>query len=299
MMGVNTALEGYLAKLPLGPSGLPAGWRMWKDGQGRVQGQFFHCSLTSVFQGVHAIVSRDGSWYDAGIVAYEARVRTYAEGVEALNPWKMFALAADNDTLVSLDRLCRMVHTVNYHQQGESLPPLYLNVHGRLLAAVADDHGRAFRRAVEALQLAPEQFVIQLPVSANENLALLSHVVENYRRNGFRVAANAADGVQAGALLAQVRPDLLKLDMQHSWVPRILAGLQDVATQADIALVAERVRRPESLVQIWQAGIGLAQGNLLDAPAFALDPETQRSFEAPQGTGTAAPLPVRQQPQRC
>lgn len=209
----TTALAQFLGTLPSAPT---PDRQLWRDASGRVQGQFFHSSLTSLFEPVWQLAA-DGTLALAG---HEALMRTWTrDGDLGLNPWKLFSLASDDSTLVELDRLCRLVHTLNYFARTDARR-LVVNVHGRLLAAVAADHGKAFHRAVVALGLSPEQFVIQVPSTANDDLGLLLFVVDNYRRNGFAVAVQASDPAEAGALLVHAKPAYLKLDARRDWVTR-------------------------------------------------------------------------------
>lgn len=84
--------------------------------------------------------------------------------------------------------------------------------HGRLLAAVADDHGAAFRRVIDALGLPAERIVIETPVVASRQADLLSFVLRNYRQNGFRVAVNVDSMEQWRRLRGVVRADFVKID---------------------------------------------------------------------------------------
>lgn len=247
------ALDRYLETLPRGPV---AGRELWRDASGQVQGQYFNCSLTSVFEPLVTLADR-------GVVAHEGAIHTYAEDGVGLAAWKLFAMAADDASLVSLDRLSRLVHAINYF----AVPPerdgghkLVLNVHNRLLAAVADDHGAAFRRALQSLGLPLERFVIQVPASANDDLPLLLHVVGNYRRNGFAVSLQASDPAEAGALMAHALPDWLKLDMRRTWTDRQLSGLRASAANAGVTLIGRRLQDTLSVERLQAAGIALGQG---------------------------------------
>ncbi len=174
-------------------------------------------------------------------------------------------MAADDATLVSLDRLSRLVHAINYFA-ADGAHRLVLNVHNRLLAAVADDHGSAFRRALQSLGLPLERFVIQVPASANDDLPLLLHVVGNYRRNGFAVSLQASDPAEAGALMAHALPDWLKLDMRRIWTDRQLAGLCASAANAGVTLIGRRLQDAQSVERLQAAGIGLGQGAFAGGP---------------------------------
>ncbi|AQW28753.1 EAL domain-containing protein [Ralstonia syzygii subsp. celebesensis] len=250
----TTALAQFLGTLPSAPT---PERQLWRDAGGRVQGQFFHCALTSLFEPVWRL-GEDGALIPDG---HEALMRTWTRDGEAgLNPWKMFSFASDDTTLVELDRLCRLVHTLNYFVRTDARR-LVVNVHGRLLAAVAADHGKAFQRAVTALGLSPEQFVIQVPSTANDDLGLLLFVADNYRRNGFAVAVQASD--PAEALMVHVRPAFLKLDARRGWQTRHVAALADSARELGVTLALRRCERPDDLDLARAAGIRYVQGSVL------------------------------------
>lgn len=252
------ALTHYLEGLPRRPD---RDRQLWRDERGQVQGQFHNCSLTSAFEPLITLSSRD-------VVAHEGTLRTYAGGGVGLAAWKLFAMAADDAALVSLDRLSRLVHAINYFA-ADGDRKLVLNVHNRLLAAVADDHGSAFRHALQSLGLPLERFVIQVPASANDDLPLLLHVVGNYRRNGFAVSLQASDPAEAGALMAHALPDWLKLDMRRNWTDRQLAGLQASADSAGVVLIGRRLENAENAERLQAAGIVLGQGRFTGAAVSA------------------------------
>lgn len=297
----TTALAQYLGTLPNAPT---PDRQLWRDASGRVQGQFFHCPLTSLFETVWQL-GADGSLARAG---HEALMRTWTrDGDLGLNPWKLFSLASDDSTLVELDRLCRLMHTLNYFVRTDATR-LVLNVHGRLLAAVAADHGKAFQRAVTALGLSPEQFVIQVPSTANDDLGLLLFVVDNYRRNGFAVAVQASDPAEAGALLMHAKPAYLKLDARRNWVTRHVVALAESARELGVTLALRRCERQSDLELARAAGITYVQGSVLPGAEPETEPEpvatpaplVMAPIRPPVGTPMAqAPLAQQQQQQRA
>ena len=271
--GAASALQRYLESLPRQPL---ADRQLWRDARGQVQGQFFNCSLTSAFEPLVTLADRQ-------VVAHEGAIHTYAEDGFGLAAWKLFAMAADDHTLVSLDRLSRLLHAINYFA-ADGGHKLVLNVHNRLLAAVADDHGAAFRRALQSLGLPLERFVIQVPASAHDDLGLLLHVVGNYRRNGFAVSLQASDPAEAGALMAHALPDWLKLDMRRTWTDRQLSGLRASAASAGVTLIGRRLQDAESIERLQAAGIGLGQGafagGLVNAAALRAADRSAAAFHA-------------------
>ncbi|KMW48394.1 EAL domain-containing protein [Ralstonia insidiosa] len=288
----TTALAQFLGTLPSAPT---PDRQLWRDASGRVQGQFFHSSLTSLFEPVWQLAA-DGTLALAG---HEALMRTWTrDGDLGLNPWKLFSLASDDSTLVELDRLCRLVHTLNYFARTDARR-LVVNVHGRLLAAVAADHGKAFHRAVVALGLSPEQFVIQVPSTANDDLGLLLFVVDNYRRNGFAVAVQASDPAEAGALLVHAKPAYLKLDARRDWVTRHVVSLAESARELGITLTLRRCERPSDLELARAAGITHVQGSVL--PGAEPEPEPVAAPE-PLVLASSTRAPMAQAPlvqQQC
>ena len=118
-------------------------------------------------------------------------VRLFHEG---LSLWRLLDHAASDDESVELDRLCRMLHAINFFRQNEAeQADLYLNVHDRLLSAVSSNHGHAFQRILDALGLPIERIVLQLPTVTTNQSWLLNYVADNYRRNGFRARRRGTD----------------------------------------------------------------------------------------------------------
>jgi hypothetical protein len=243
------AFERYLATLP---AQAVEGRQLWcSAATGQVQGQFFQCSLTSVFAPIVSLATGE-------VVAHEGRIRTYADGGAGLSAWKLFSMAADDESLIALDRLCRLVHAVNYAQQVEPVR-LVLNIHGRLLAAVADDHGAAFRRVLDALELPICNVIIQVPAAANDDLQLLLQVVTNYRRNGFAIALQAEDLAQAGVLLAHGKPHWLGLDMRRRWAPNQLDALRITADEQGATLIGRQIGGGNHVRLLQRCGIAIGQ----------------------------------------
>jgi hypothetical protein len=161
---------------------------------GGALGNWYGCALSSVFQ---PIVDPD----EGRIVGHEAFLRCYAAGQCDISPWLLFSGNAEDARLVALDRLCRTLHALNYRSaSGDGL--LFLNVHGRLLAAVSDDHGRFFRQVLGVIGLPRERVVIETPLAAGDQPDMLAFVLRNYRANGFQVAVNVSSAAQWQALSA-------------------------------------------------------------------------------------------------
>jgi EAL domain-containing protein (putative c-di-GMP-specific phosphodiesterase class I) len=246
------------------------------DTQGRAQGRFFNCTMTSAFQPVREL-------QHGAAVAHEGLARSAGGGGAGLSLWKLLDSAASDDESVELDRLCRMLHAINFFRQEEAAgaggTDLYLNVHSRLLSAVSSNHGHAFRRILDALELPLARIVLLLPAVTAQQGWLINYVADNYRRNGFRFAVQASGAHDGAALLDRVRPDVLRLDARAVGgsidADAATVALLDQARQAGVRTEFRHLDTAAALHALHRiadaAGAPLlAQGALLDAPQAVL-----------------------------
>lgn len=240
--------------LPFDLPPLPPGLGISALPDGTVVGRFLHTDLSSVFQPLI-----DGA--SGACAGHEAFVRVHGQGELNTTPWNLFSLVANDESLVALDRLCRFVHTLNFLQAAGTPGRLFLNVHGRLLAAVREDHGHTFRDAIDKFALDPARIVIETPASANPERALLALVLSNYRLNGFAVAANTPGIADLESLLRMVRPDFVKIDARQTPTPEIMqravvlardSGTRPIFTRVESGAQRDFLRTlPDVLLQGW------------------------------------------------
>ncbi|SFU64596.1 EAL domain-containing protein [Pseudoduganella namucuonensis] len=252
------------------------------DPQGRALGRFFNCTMTSAFQPVREL-------HRGEVVAYEGLARSVSSADEGLSLWKLLDHAASDDESVELDRLCRMLHAINFFRQEDSGDAdLYLNVHDRLLSAVSSNHGYAFQRILDALGLPIARIVLLLPPVTAQQGWLLNYVADNYRRNGFRFAVSAGSAREGLNLLERVRPDVVRLDARYLQDEEGIVALLAQSARQNAGVVFKRLETRESLQALQRIGEAagaplLAQGYLLDAPRTLL-----RDAIREQGLGAAA-----------
>ncbi|HWW08438.1 EAL domain-containing protein [Collimonas sp.] len=272
------ALEQYLARLngakgDTTPDQTRSDCRVWLDGEGRAQGRYFNTTLTSVFQPLRRIEVGAGK---GAIIGHEGFAHSYSANDNGLYLWKLLDHAASDDESIELDRLCRMLHSINFYRQAEALAgDLYLSVHARLLAAVDSNHGMAFRRILNLLGLPHDRIVLQLPTITENQGWLLNYVLDNYRRNHFRLAVNADDVAQAANLLERVRPDVIKIDARGVTHDEQTARLLEDCAKREIQVIFKRLEKARDLEVLQQlARIAAsplhAQGFLWDLPQAAL-----------------------------
>jgi EAL domain-containing protein (putative c-di-GMP-specific phosphodiesterase class I) len=242
---------------------------LWLDASGRAHGRFFNCTMTSVFQPVRILDS-------GSLAACEGLARGISAEDEGLSLWRLLEHAASDDESVELDRLCRMLHAINFFRQPESAETdLHLNVHGRLLSAVSSNHGFAFRRILEALELPLGRIVLQLPATVPQQTWLLNYVADNYRRNGFRFAVTVASAEEGLALVDRVRPAIVRVDARLARDWEALARLIDAVGDAGGRVLFHHAERPEALTGLHGIAelasyMPLVQGHALDLPRAVL-----------------------------
>ncbi len=257
----GSSLEEFLRRLPAAPG---TDRSLWIDARGRVSGRYYGSSLSSTFEPVvDAAHGRP--------VAFEALVRSYDPAGQGLSPWRLFELAASDEQLIGLDRLCRTVHAINFFANDPGGQDLHLNVHGRLLSAVPDDHGSAFRRVLASLGIATERIVIELPPAVAGNDTLLAFLVANYRSNGFRVAVALSSSDHLVALVRRVRPDLVKVPLgkvleQGLDVHDLARQARETGTRMVVTEVEDKRLLPEVLAPDTLLAQGLAWGRSRPVP---------------------------------
>lgn len=234
---------------------------------GRVVGRFLRCEIDSAFQPIAQLGDAAPRF-----TAFHALARVHADSGAELSPWNLFSRAATDDELVLLDRRCRVVHTLNFFSTAAPDAELLLNVHPRLLSAVATDHGHAFRRVLDSLEIPAARVVIVLPALPADHLDLISHVLASYRLHGFRVAVTLTAPALLDALFARLRADLVRVDahlLARSGWQAAIAAARNAGSEVLATRVEDEAQR--RLAQV--AGATHWQGWLLARPATVLPVE--------------------------
>lgn len=269
-------LNEYIERLPRGPS--PES-RIWLDAQGCVQGRYFDRTLTSVFQPLRLLST-------STIVGYDTFTQSSSVDDPHASVWELQDGAASNAHCVELDRLCRLLHAINFwRQSGTDEVDLYMRVHERLLAAVAGDHGVVFRRMLAGLGLPIGRIVLQLPPVGTAPTWLPNQVAANYRRNGFRVALTATSVDEGLRLLQTIHPDAIKLNVHAVMGAADIEPLASACKIGHTKLVFERVESELEASRIYRMR-GLwdfvyAQGGALGLPSTTIESDSLVASPAP------------------
>jgi EAL domain-containing protein (putative c-di-GMP-specific phosphodiesterase class I) len=255
----ESLIRGYLDRLPASRKGGSSLHRLAAD---RAAGAFYGAELVSVFQPVYTDRRE--------LAGHAGYIRSHAHGAAELSPWQVFALAANDDDLVRLDRLCRTLHALNYFDHAHADWRLHLPVELRLLAAVPSEHGRTFEGVLGAFGIATSRVVIELPRAACESPALLGDVIANYRRRKYAVSVRA--GREGLETLRHFRPDIVRLGADEFAGDRLRDAVGAVHALGAAALV-ERIETAVARVGAESAGADFLQGYYLGRPAPDVVPE--------------------------
>lgn len=205
------------------------------------------------------------------IFAYEALVR----GVDGQSAGEILA-GVDSDMIYKFDQACR-VKAIEL--AGALLPPggaakLSINF---MPNAVYEPNAciRASLAAARRVGFDPSRLMFEFTENERmRDVGHVRHIVEAYRARGFTTAIDDFGAGYAGlGLLADLRPDMLKLDMalirgiDASATRRaIVAGVARIAAELGIACIAEGIETAAELDALRAIGIRLCQGYLIARP---------------------------------
>lgn len=232
---------------------------------GWVVGYFLSNQLSSVFQPVFDASERH-------VAGHSAYIRSRPDRDAALSPWGVFALASEDALLVSVDRLCRTLHAINYFKVASGQGSLFVSVQPRLLESVKDDHGLAFENILNLIGITTSRVVIEIPSEVNRDLRLLRRVIGNYRSRGYRIAVNhsgANDGDMAE--LGSLYPDVVRLNasalLQHDETDTLL----DTTHRLGAVILVRGIETRQHVIAAVRSGADLLQGCFLGEPARTVE----------------------------
>lgn len=152
------------------------------------------------------------------IQGQNAALRAYLDGFSPFTLVDVYG-EADDALQITLDRLCRTLHLLNYLPQAAAGGFLHLEVDASHVWRVKDEHGAYFEEVLSQCGLTPHQVAISVPFDQADASYQLSLVkgLNNYRRRGYRlgVKLTRAHGQylqQATTLVKRLAPDFVKLD---------------------------------------------------------------------------------------
>lgn len=208
------------------------------------------------------------------IYGYEALFRGIDEQGNLLLPGSIIELATEAGLLPQFDRIARLSTIAQFsrHQVSEKI---FINFAPTALY----DPVSCLRSTVEAIDQAGisyERVVFEVVESDSpQNLDHLKAVLKYYRDAGFSIALDdIGSGYSSLNLLHQLRPDLIKLDMELTrnvhldpYKALITEKVLEIAQKLDILTVAEGIECIEELNWLRERGATFAQGYLIAKPS--------------------------------
>lgn len=88
---------------------------------------------------------------------------------------------------MSLDRLVRTVHMLNYFNLFPQDLPIFLPVREGLFHHVLGNHGYAFRNLIDTLKISSNSIILEVPSHLSSNPQLVAFIAQNYHLNGFKI----------------------------------------------------------------------------------------------------------------
>jgi EAL domain-containing protein (putative c-di-GMP-specific phosphodiesterase class I) len=214
---------------------------------------------------------------DGRTISYEALLRARKANGDNVSPADAFAVPDTPAAIIHFDRLCRMVHTVNFVHFGGRQGDLFLNVDFRhVLSIEAGDHGRAFEKLLRQFGLSSAQIVIEVIESRIDDLDLLEEAIVAYRKRGFRVAIDDFGAQQSNFdRLWRLSPDIVKIDrslvVEASRNPRarrVLPKIVDIIHELGASVVCEGIETSLQDALARDSGADLLQGFLYGKPSL-------------------------------
>lgn len=167
-----------------------------------ISSRFFKFELYSRFRPIVSL-------HDGSLLGHRAALLAQAPDQTQVPAARLFELAGSNSALVTLDRMLRTLHVLNYLRiDPQQCNSLLLPVDTALLGAVRQGHGRFFEQLLGQLGYRPHRVVLTLRTDALHDPQQYRAALASYREHGFGVALHVNGGMPL-AHLQSAAPDYL------------------------------------------------------------------------------------------
>jgi len=244
--------------------------------KGLVSGIFGPIRVSSTFLPVR---QADNSEALIGHIA-QLSIIPYDNNVHSEQSAKMGNLITDVATqptnfqsIISLDRLCRTVHMLNYLNHAHNGGVVFLDVDPRHILGVQQEHGAYFEKIIFKCGLATKNVVISTAINSSYalNHTQLLDGLYNYRRRGYQIALNMGSLYTATGLwdlIVKMSANYLRINApnieisQHSDVwPSDLKKLIELQNLAGGQTILQQIEQKKQANIAASAGFDLVQGD--------------------------------------
>ncbi len=181
--------------------------------------------------------------------------------------------AADFQSIINLDRLCRTVHMLNYLRYAHKNSVLFLDVDPRHILGVKQDHGAYFEEIIVKCGLATKNIVISVALNSFYALhhAQLLEGLNNYRQRGYQIAVNVGPLYSANGLvdfIVKLSPQYLRANVPEpdaeSAGASALATLKELQNLVGGQAILQQVNGREQAAAASALAFDLVQGSYFD-----------------------------------
>ncbi len=235
----------------------------------QVNGLFGPIQVSSVFSPVYT-ADRLGT-----VIGHIACLSVSPSDMQSLHAERQ-AAAADFQSVISLDRLTRTVHMLNFLPLAHRSPLLFLEVASRHVLDVPANHGAYFEEVIGRCGLSTQNIVISMAVnhlfSQHQERPRILQALHNYKSRGYKIALDVGYSYAANdlpQLVYQVIPDFLRvnapgsglidLPLQVAW-PYFLEGVKEMGGMAGSQVILQQVDKAEQAQVAKNLGFPLVQG---------------------------------------
>lgn len=160
-----------------------------------VSGIFGPIRVSSVFAPVHHAANHEqliGHIAQISVTPYDSSVYNDQSVAIGNVMTDIVAQPTNFQSIISLDRLSRTVHMLNYLNHAHAGGVVFLDVDPRHILSIQQDHGAYFEKIIFECGLATESVVISTTINSAYalNHTQLLNGLYNYRRHGYQIALN-------------------------------------------------------------------------------------------------------------
>lgn len=217
---------------------------------------------------------------DREVFGYECLSRGIAQDGSIIPPQELFSQAKELNLLFNLDRIARENALRRSAEAGISAHT-FINF---LPNAIYDPEYclKTTMQTADALGMRRDRIVFEIVESETfDDIDHLKRILTYYRSKGVKTALDdVGSGYSSLNTLATLRPDIMKLDMHlvrnidHDKLKQsIFNGLNKIAEDSEIMILAEGVETPDELAFLSDNGVDLVQGYYFSRPRDAPDYE--------------------------
>ena len=234
--------------------------------------------LRSVFQPIYTAAT-------LAPVAFEALVRAQTlNDAQTMRPDLLFATVTTEAEGVLLDRLCRLLHVLNFERQSPGSAALYLNLSANHLQALHHGQHGEFLTAMHALcSVETTRIILEITEAQFDDRDKLSGIVSAFKERGYRVAIDDFGARHSNFdRLWALTPDIVKIDRElllqadsNPRVRRVLPKVVEIIHDLDATVVCEGIETLAQHELAMRSGVDLVQGFLFAQPDRMLNQNHQ------------------------